>query len=133
MFRSISFVFSILKCKVVLFWIFPCAAFHHIHLSPLSSNLICILCFVQMEEMEYSAPLMFPTARNQVITRRLISPGNSVEVPLKPVISGELEPTGAPDRTFKIVLAGDAAVGKSCFIVRFCKGVFLNNMGSTLG
>jgi GTPase SAR1 family protein len=76
---------------------------------------------------------MISTPRNSVITRRLISPGNSVEVPLKPVISGELEPTGVPDRTYKVVLAGDAAVGKSCFIFRFCKGVFINNLGSTLG
>jgi GTPase SAR1 family protein len=76
---------------------------------------------------------MISTPRNPVITRRLISPGNSVEAPLKPVISGELEPTGAPDRTYKVVLAGDAAVGKSCFIFRFCKGVFINNLGSTLG
>ncbi|XP_066995628.2 ras and EF-hand domain-containing protein homolog [Anabrus simplex] len=47
--------------------------------------------------------------------------------------ASELEPTGPPDRTFKIIFAGDAAVGKSCFIVRFCKGVFLNKLGSTLG
>jgi GTPase SAR1 family protein len=76
---------------------------------------------------------MISTPRNSVIARRLISPGNSVEVPLKPVISGELEPVGVPDRTYKVVLAGDAAVGKSCFIFRFCKGVFINNLGSTLG
>ncbi|XP_049954714.1 ras and EF-hand domain-containing protein-like [Schistocerca serialis cubense] len=44
-----------------------------------------------------------------------------------------LEPEGPVDRTFKIVFAGDAAVGKSSFIFRFCKGVFINNMGSTLG
>jgi GTPase SAR1 family protein len=85
-----------------------------------------------MDELECNAPLMFPAARNPV-GRKLILPGNSIEVPLKPVMSGELEPTGAPDRTYKIVFAGDAAVGKSCFIFRFCKGVFINNLGSTLG
>lgn len=38
-----------------------------------------------------------------------------------------------PDRMFKIVLAGDAAVGKSCFIMRLCKGKFVANLSSTLG
>ncbi|PNF37796.1 hypothetical protein B7P43_G10138 [Cryptotermes secundus] len=87
----------------------------------------------KMDELECNAPLMFPTAKNLVVGRKLISPGNSIEVPLTPVMSGEFEPTGAPDRTYKIVFAGDAAVGKSCFIFRFCKGVFINNLGSTLG
>lgn len=85
-----------------------------------------------MDELECNAPL-FPTAKIPIIVRKLISPGNSIEVPLKPMMPGELEPTGAPDRTYKIVFAGDAAVGKSCFIFRFCKGVFVNNLGSTLG
>jgi len=40
---------------------------------------------------------------------------------------------GDPDRTYKIVFAGDAAVGKSCFIHRFCKGTFASRLGSTLG
>ncbi|KAI5699398.1 ras and EF-hand domain-containing protein-like isoform X1 [Diaphorina citri] len=48
-------------------------------------------------------------------------------------LSNSLEPTGEPDRAFKIVFAGDAAVGKSCFIYRFSKEVFLNKLGSTLG
>lgn len=74
-----------------------------------------------------------PTPKTPLIGRRLISPGNSIEVPVNPVTFGEHEPTGAPDRTFKIVFAGDAAVGKSCFIFRFCKGVFINSLGSTLG
>ncbi|PSN52026.1 hypothetical protein C0J52_04538 [Blattella germanica] len=71
--------------------------------------------------------------KSPIVGRRLISPGNSIQIPLSPVTSGELEPTGVPDRTYKIVFAGDAAVGKSCFIFRFCKGVFINNLGSTLG
>uniref|UniRef100_A0A1B6DVN7 Ras and EF-hand domain-containing protein n=2 Tax=Clastoptera arizonana TaxID=38151 RepID=A0A1B6DVN7_9HEMI len=45
----------------------------------------------------------------------------------------ELECNGPPDRTYKIVFAGDAAVGKSCFIHRFCKGTFTLKLGSTLG
>lgn len=44
-----------------------------------------------------------------------------------------LEPTGPPDRTYKVVFAGDAAVGKTSFINRLTKGVFLNNLSSTLG
>jgi small GTP-binding protein len=34
---------------------------------------------------------------------------------------------------YKVVLAGDAAVGKSSFIMRLCKGKFVNNLNSTLG
>jgi len=40
---------------------------------------------------------------------------------------------GDPERTYKIVFAGDAAVGKTCFIHRFCKGTFSTKLGSTLG
>jgi len=45
----------------------------------------------------------------------------------------DLEPTGPPDRTYKVVFAGDAAVGKTSFINRITKGVFLSNLSSTLG
>ena len=37
----------------------------------------------------------------------------------------DLEPTGPPDRTYKVVFAGDAAVGKTSFINRITKGVFM--------
>lgn len=40
---------------------------------------------------------------------------------------------GPPERTYKVVFAGDAAVGKSTFIVRLCKGCFVTNIASTLG
>ncbi|XP_050728240.1 ras and EF-hand domain-containing protein-like isoform X2 [Eriocheir sinensis] len=43
------------------------------------------------------------------------------------------EAVGPPERTYKVVFAGDAAVGKSTFIVRLCKGYFVNNIASTLG
>ncbi|XP_045104323.1 ras and EF-hand domain-containing protein homolog isoform X1 [Portunus trituberculatus] len=43
------------------------------------------------------------------------------------------EVMGPPERTYKVVFAGDAAVGKSTFIVRLCKGYFVNNIASTLG
>eukprot|EP00794_Sanderia_malayensis_P005024 gene5024-5682_t len=38
-----------------------------------------------------------------------------------------------PERTYKLVLAGDAAVGKSSFIVRLCKDKFYPSLNSTLG
>lgn len=44
-----------------------------------------------------------------------------------------MEATGPPDRTYKVVFAGDAAVGKTSFINRITKGVFVNNLSSTLG
>ncbi len=45
----------------------------------------------------------------------------------------DLEPTGPPDRTYKVVFAGDAAVGKTSFINRITKGYFISNLSSTLG
>ncbi|XP_025087000.1 ras and EF-hand domain-containing protein homolog isoform X3 [Pomacea canaliculata] len=41
--------------------------------------------------------------------------------------------TREPERMYKVVLAGDAAVGKSSFIVRLCKNKFVPNLSSTLG
>lgn len=41
--------------------------------------------------------------------------------------------TNDPERIFRIVLAGDAAVGKSSFIMRLCKNKFVANLNSTLG
>lgn len=54
--------------------------------------------------------------------------GHQIAVPqqLKPI-------TQDPERIFKIVLAGDAAVGKSSFIMRLCKNKFITNLNSTLG
>uniref|UniRef100_A0A3B3QF24 Small monomeric GTPase n=1 Tax=Paramormyrops kingsleyae TaxID=1676925 RepID=A0A3B3QF24_9TELE len=37
------------------------------------------------------------------------------------------------DTTYKIVLAGDAAVGKSSFLHRLCKNEFRGNTSATLG
>ena len=45
----------------------------------------------------------------------------------------DLEPTGPPDRTYKVVFAGDAAVGKTSFINRLTKNRFISNLSSTLG
>ncbi|XP_068722023.1 ras and EF-hand domain-containing protein homolog isoform X6 [Montipora capricornis] len=38
-----------------------------------------------------------------------------------------------PERMYKLVLAGDAAVGKSSFILRLCQNKFHNALNSTLG
>ncbi|XP_069481985.1 ras and EF-hand domain-containing protein [Ambystoma mexicanum] len=38
-----------------------------------------------------------------------------------------------PEKTYKIVLAGDAAVGKSSFLMRLCKNEFRGNTSATLG
>lgn len=37
------------------------------------------------------------------------------------------------DKAYKIVLAGDAAVGKSSFLMRLCKNEFRGNTSATLG
>ena len=37
-------------------------------------------------------------------------------------LARELEPSGPADRTYKVVFAGDAAVGKTSFINRLTKG-----------
>ncbi|KAL3087625.1 hypothetical protein niasHS_009833 [Heterodera schachtii] len=43
------------------------------------------------------------------------------------------EYSGPPDRTFRVVMCGDAAVGKSSIIMRIVKGIFQSNIASTLG
>ena len=40
---------------------------------------------------------------------------------------------GTPERMYKLVLAGNAAVGKSSFIIRLCKNKFYSALNSTLG
>ncbi|KAI1895931.1 hypothetical protein AGOR_G00111850 [Albula goreensis] len=40
---------------------------------------------------------------------------------------------GPPQRVFKVVFLGNSGVGKSCFIHRFCRGHFPNNMSNTVG
>ncbi|XP_059155529.1 ras and EF-hand domain-containing protein-like isoform X2 [Physella acuta] len=59
--------------------------------------------------------------------RRQLPPVPRKDVALATKVSKE------PERMYKIVLAGDAAVGKSSFIVRLCKGKFVPNLSSTLG
>jgi len=37
------------------------------------------------------------------------------------------------EKAYRIVLAGDAAVGKSSFLLRLCKNEFKQNSSATLG
>ena len=43
------------------------------------------------------------------------------------------QPRAVPHRTFKVILAGDAAVGKTSFIERVCNGHFATHLSSTIG
>ena len=71
-------------------------------------------------------------APRKTLIRRPSALSNSVQQPLR-AQNLLLEPTGPPDRTYKVVFAGDAAVGKTSFINRITKGVFVTNLSSTLG
>ncbi|XP_054157334.1 ras and EF-hand domain-containing protein homolog [Oppia nitens] len=43
------------------------------------------------------------------------------------------EPTGPPERTYKVIFIGDASVGKSTYILRLSKGYFAAQLSTTLG
>ncbi|GMR35476.1 hypothetical protein PMAYCL1PPCAC_05671, partial [Pristionchus mayeri] len=43
------------------------------------------------------------------------------------------EANGPAERTFRIVMCGDASVGKSSLVMRIIKGTYTNNLPSTLG
>ena len=43
------------------------------------------------------------------------------------------DPTGPPDRSFKVIFIGDSSVGKSSFVVRLTKNTFIPSLSSTLG
>ncbi|XP_064458799.1 EF-hand calcium-binding domain-containing protein 4B-like isoform X2 [Ornithodoros turicata] len=38
-----------------------------------------------------------------------------------------------PERVFKVIMVGDSAVGKTCFVNRFCKDTFFNVFRATIG
>jgi len=44
-----------------------------------------------------------------------------------------VEFSGPPDRTFRVVMCGDSAVGKSSIIMRIVKGIYQSKIASTLG
>ncbi|XP_028912086.1 ras and EF-hand domain-containing protein isoform X3 [Ornithorhynchus anatinus] len=64
--------------------------------------------------------------------------GSSTRKPIS-ALSSQSDPEDGPpkypssEKTFKIVLAGDAAVGKSSFLMRLCKNEFRGNTSATLG
>ena len=47
--------------------------------------------------------------------------------------TNSLQDRTTPDRMYKLVLAGNAAVGKSSFIIRLCRDKFYSALNSTLG
>lgn len=58
----------------------------------------------------------------------------SVPAPPSPIPFQTLNPLKhLPERTFKVILAGDAAVGKTSFIERACHGHFATHLSSTIG
>lgn len=59
----------------------------------------------------------------------IVKLNNQLDISLR----DEWEPTGPADRTFKIIFAGDSAVGKSSFISRLYDGVFISHTTTTLG
>ena len=71
---------------------------------------------IEVSDQSIAKPPPTPTPRNTSVRPSSVR---------KPDISGkirEYEPTGPPDRTYKVVFAGDAAVGKTSFINRLTKG-----------
>ncbi|XP_068920556.1 ras and EF-hand domain-containing protein [Petaurus breviceps papuanus] len=70
-----------------------------------------------------------------------VAEGNSGTSARKPIsaLSSQAHSTDdnhkypSSDKAYKIVLAGDAAVGKSSFLMRLCKNEFRGNTGATLG
>ncbi|XP_071796423.1 ras and EF-hand domain-containing protein homolog isoform X8 [Asterias amurensis] len=83
------------------------------------------------------SPVHEPVAslKNERLQRN-ISPRNSGRKRALPQVPTKIQPKrpqSPPERMYKIVLAGDAAVGKSSFIMRLCKGIFQSNLNSTLG
>ncbi|CAJ1068951.1 ras and EF-hand domain-containing protein homolog isoform X1 [Xyrichtys novacula] len=74
-----------------------------------------------------------PSARTKRKALRAIS----VQLSVSPLKKEERESTNldymTSEKAYRIVLAGDAAVGKSSFLLRLCKNEFKLNTSSTLG
>uniref|UniRef100_A0A8C5ZV23 RAS and EF-hand domain containing n=2 Tax=Marmota marmota marmota TaxID=9994 RepID=A0A8C5ZV23_MARMA len=70
-----------------------------------------------------------------------ISGGSIVSSSRKPIsalspqtdVAGDNSKSASSQKAYKIVLAGDAAVGKSSFLMRLCKNEFRGNTSATLG
>ncbi|XP_042224644.1 ras and EF-hand domain-containing protein homolog isoform X3 [Homarus americanus] len=83
--------------------------------------------------LEVNTPPLKPRRVNQLVPpteRNGGSPQHQVSSGMR---TNNYEALGPPERTYKVVFAGDAAVGKSTFIVRLCRGCFVINIASTLG
>ncbi|XP_069172216.1 ras and EF-hand domain-containing protein homolog isoform X2 [Procambarus clarkii] len=83
--------------------------------------------------LEISTPPLKPRRLTQLAAYSERNGGSPQHQAHNGTLSGIFEPLGPPERTYKVVFAGDAAVGKSTFIVRLCKGCFVTNIASTLG
>ena len=86
---------------------------------------------IDEEEERLASIPPIPAPRNS--TKRRPSTAQGVRSTATVLTAEDLQPLGPPDRTYKVVFAGDAAVGKTSFINRITKGVFLANISSTLG
>jgi Ras and EF-hand domain-containing protein len=95
-----------------------CSCSHCSHLST-----VAVSCSSNIPDCPASPTVASRTSPAAV---RRISHASINCVPRKPVAH-------EAERIFKIVLAGDAAVGKSSFIMRLCKNKFVTNLNSTLG
>jgi Ras and EF-hand domain-containing protein len=76
-----------------------------------------------------SANCVMPSNSNGIkdkLTKQSSGPLSSCEATIT-------EPNGPPERTYKIIFIGDASVGKSTFILRLSKGVFVSQLSTTLG
>eukprot|EP00095_Tigriopus_kingsejongensis_P000097 maker-scaffold1877_size25834-snap-gene-0.9 protein:Tk00097 transcript:maker-scaffold1877_size25834-snap-gene-0.9-mRNA-1 annotation:"ras and ef-hand domain-containing protein" len=91
----------------------------------------------EMRDAQESESVADQSMTERQVTRKQSDPRpaapGALGNPSTAVTLRDLEPTGPPDRTYKVVFAGDAAVGKTSFINRLTKGVFLSNLSSTLG
>ncbi|EPQ09027.1 Ras and EF-hand domain-containing protein [Myotis brandtii] len=69
-----------------------------------------------------------------------VSEGSVASYPRKPILAlspqtdmADENRSSSSQKAYKIVLAGDAAVGKSSFLMRLCKNEFRGNTSATLG
>ncbi|XP_076353660.1 uncharacterized protein LOC143248799 [Tachypleus tridentatus] len=74
-----------------------------------------------------------PDRRYKAYKHDSLEPIGPPDITHKPYKYDRFEPIGPPDRTYKVVFVGDVAVGKSSLIIRLSKGIFVENLTSTLG
>ena len=82
-------------------------------------------CFSLLTQIRITDPVRAkptPKPRSASLVRRPSSATRPMPPSALPAVLMDLEATGPPDRTYKVVFAGDAAVGKTSFINRKCLG-----------